>query len=305
MSMFCKRCQEHTCKQCPNCQKVFECTHHCQKFDYYVNHIFSCPPSDGIKTADHLISAVFKKQIPMDSETLYQYGFSNCCNTQEQSLLLKLYENLVIKLGVRRNDLDVYCTRGKLLDLVDDKIREHQPTNEFVYHWIHGSPELLINEFTDKETAGKLRKGQDLISKMLEEGDDQLDLSDFFYQLNLMDRLRTEVHLQQRDEPKSTSSTFYQNPHIRVSYGYERQFSGYFLKVEDARLKIDHTMSFEMASIVSRAIDPSGDGRLFMFHTSPRPIQSGFRMSVPTLIEFMKLYNVPEKFTDQMRQHTK
>src|ERR1043166_1076567 len=88
--MECIVCDKPANNRCSRCKVTYYCDRLCQKKDYPV-HVLSCP----LRTADTLVRNAFDDLMPTKMAVLYEYGFTNCKNIQERTMLLGVYIGLI------------------------------------------------------------------------------------------------------------------------------------------------------------------------------------------------------------------
>ncbi|CAH1767038.1 828_t:CDS:2 [Entrophospora sp. SA101] len=81
----------------------------CQKKGY-ANHVLDCPP----RSADTLVRNAFDDKMPTKMAVLHEYGFNNCINPREQSMLFGLYIGLIKIIGCSASQIHSWWEKGKL-----------------------------------------------------------------------------------------------------------------------------------------------------------------------------------------------
>ncbi|CAJ0846959.1 6598_t:CDS:10 [Entrophospora sp. SA101] len=76
----------------------------------YANHVLDCPP----RSADTLVRNAFDDKMPTKMAVLHEYGFNNCINPREQSMLFGLYIGLIKIIGCSASQIHSWWEKGKL-----------------------------------------------------------------------------------------------------------------------------------------------------------------------------------------------
>ncbi|KAI0791549.1 hypothetical protein BC629DRAFT_1510255 [Irpex lacteus] len=120
-SRICDFCRdEPATSRCSGCQKSWYCSKKCQT-DHWTFHIFECNPHarrHPIPTMYHLAFAVYADELPADTRTLREWGFSKAEMIDEQAPfeLFGLYIGLIKILGVKPQVLNRWRVQGRLIE---------------------------------------------------------------------------------------------------------------------------------------------------------------------------------------------
>ncbi|KAI0781553.1 hypothetical protein BC629DRAFT_565298 [Irpex lacteus] len=103
-------------KICMGCRDIYYCNSTCQSTDW-TRHIFACHPSRPINTADHLALAVRDKRLPMDRQTLNDWGIEKAMTTvssQAARDLFSVYIDLIEVGKIKPRRLHQWRVEGRL-----------------------------------------------------------------------------------------------------------------------------------------------------------------------------------------------
>ncbi|CAB4433794.1 unnamed protein product [Rhizophagus irregularis] len=135
--MECSICKKPTIKYCSRCQKRYYCSAFCQKKDY-TNHKIDCPP----RSADILVKNANENLMPTNIAVLYEYGFINCMQKQDKTMLLGLYIGLITIIGCSASQIHSWWENGEL----SIKIKETYDDGGFTsgyYNWFLKNEHVL------------------------------------------------------------------------------------------------------------------------------------------------------------------
>ena len=155
--MECIVCDKPANNRCSRCKVTYYCDRLCQKKDYPV-HVLSCP----LRTADTLVRNAFDDLMPTKMAVLYEYGFTNCKNIQERTMLLGVYIGLIRLMSCSASQLHSWWENGELVLNIKKTYEDQDPkhTSEY-YRWFLKNQHLLQDlrkyegEKTDKLLADK------------------------------------------------------------------------------------------------------------------------------------------------------
>jgi hypothetical protein len=153
--MECSLCKKPTNKYCSRCQTRYYCSPLCQKKDYK-SHKIVCPQ----RSADILVKCAFDDLMPTNEAVLYEYGFSNCMQLQDKTMLLGMYIGLITIIGCSASQIHSWWENGELLINIKKAYDDGGFTSGY-YRWFLKNEHLLQGlrkyegEKSDKSIANK------------------------------------------------------------------------------------------------------------------------------------------------------
>ncbi|GBB83754.1 hypothetical protein RclHR1_10420006 [Rhizophagus clarus] len=156
--MKCSVCENPTTKRCIRCHTTYYCGSSCQKKDYS-NHVLDCPS----KYADILVKNVFDNVIPTNWAVRYEYGFRNCLDPIDESMLLGLYIGLIKIIGCNSSRLHSWWKSGNLPFHIKNAYDKSGYTSEY-YKWFLKNEHVLQGLRKYEGT----KSDNDLVNKLYE-----------------------------------------------------------------------------------------------------------------------------------------
>ncbi|CAG8616088.1 3980_t:CDS:1 [Funneliformis mosseae] len=135
--MECSLCKKPTNSCCSRCKARYYCSKECQKKDY-VNHVLDCPP----RSADDLVKSAYADLVPTKPAVLHEYGFNNCKNPREKSMLLGLYIGLIKIIGCSASQIHSWWENGELSLGIKKAYNDAGVTSGY-YQWFLENENLL------------------------------------------------------------------------------------------------------------------------------------------------------------------
>jgi hypothetical protein len=168
---YCRWCENWTERRCPHCDKKWYCTPACAAKS--VHHRFECA-GRALTTADYLERAVLEDEIPVDPQTLEDYGFSRCETWNQKSHLLGLYSGLLNQMDVSSQNLDDWRGSGTLVENIISKYNEiPQGGRGSYFPWFIQNKHIL-----ESQPQAEPNKGDNLLDEILHKSKAALELED-------------------------------------------------------------------------------------------------------------------------------
>ncbi|KAJ7185836.1 hypothetical protein C8R46DRAFT_1061865 [Mycena filopes] len=117
---LCASCGVAAAVRCAACKNVWYCSKRCQQREW-PGHLVNCYPGRPIISADRLRAAAHRKKVPLDQETLSDYGFNRVDEVGGKNLL-EIYR-VVFEEGVHPRDVHRWRISGSLLKEVESLLR--------------------------------------------------------------------------------------------------------------------------------------------------------------------------------------
>ncbi|CAI2161997.1 13665_t:CDS:2 [Funneliformis geosporum] len=143
----------------------------------YDNHVLDCPP----RSADYLVKSAFADLVPTKAAVLHEYGFNNCMNPREKSMLLGLYIGLITYIGCSASHIHSWWEKGEL-PLGIKKAYSDAGANSGYYQWFLENEHLLqgLHKYEGDKTDKELMdKNYAMVKPYLSEHDQTLSFKSF------------------------------------------------------------------------------------------------------------------------------
>jgi hypothetical protein len=103
--------------------------------------------NDNEKSVYLLTLSVFKNDVPTDKNVIDDYGFSNCKDNIEKSMLLGVYIGLIKILTSDLEELDKACKNNKLMDYIDCEYAQMGENIGGYYPWLKKNKHIVVNKY--------------------------------------------------------------------------------------------------------------------------------------------------------------
>ena len=153
----CQSCEEEREGKwkCAGCNsKVFYCSKACQ-ITHWPSHIFDCYAYRGktVPTAYHLARSCYHDLLPIDEQTLEDYGFNRAFTPANQRMLLGLYQGLFKYFGINPKTVLTWKRDGILIQEIKKVFEEIPPQNRGQYYpWFLEHQDLLDPSLKEPST---------------------------------------------------------------------------------------------------------------------------------------------------------
>lgn len=130
----CAYCRCETSRKCSKCGGPWVCSKSCEIAWGYYEHNFNCALGRPLDSADYLLRACWRDNMPDDEDTTEDFRFVKFASAYDQVKLLGLYIGLTRTMGVGSRELHQWQTGGTLAKEIISKFEARPQHCRGVYY---------------------------------------------------------------------------------------------------------------------------------------------------------------------------